>query len=354
MTELRIQNASKRYGSTLALNEVSLVVPSGSRMAIVGPSGSGKTSLLRLIAGFETPDSGLIEMGGNTLCDGGTFVPPHRRDVGYVAQEGALFPHMSVADNVGFGITRTPGRTERIVELLQQVGIPADMMTRRPHQLSGGQQQRVALARAMARSPSIMLLDEPFSALDAGLRDAVRDMVGAVLGAAGITTILVTHDQAEALSFADYVAVMRDGRLVQTGSPQDLYLHPADPQTARFLGDAIILRAVVTDGIAHTLLGQVAVAAKSGPQTIMLRPEQIRIRPADPSPSTRGRVVSRRYEGAAWRTVIEHVPTKAGRDDFVLETASVFVAWVPGSDAFPPGTEVSIDLVGSAHVFGKN
>jgi iron(III) transport system ATP-binding protein len=351
MSDLVITSANKTYGRTAALDAVSLTIPSGSRVAIVGPSGSGKTTLLRAIAGFETLDSGTIRLGDTELEGPGGTVPAHRREIGYVVQEGALFPHMSVGENVRFGMDGAASRrNERSAELLRRVGLPADIGSRRPHQLSGGQQQRVALARAMARSPRVMLLDEPFSALDTGLRDAIRDMVSSVLSEAGITTVLVTHDQKEALSFADHVAVMQDARLVQAGPPHSVYMKPVDAQTARFLGEAIILNAVVEGGIAHTLLGPVRTEGPAGPCKIMLRPEQVRIVPASSTTQgSRGRIVALSYEGSTWRTVVEHVPDTL--DDWVLETASVLTLSIPGPAALSVGTLVTMEVVGTAHIF---
>ncbi len=189
-----------------ALDNIDLTVAAGSRTAVVGPSGSGKTTLLRIIAGFEIPDAGQVMLEGETLADGPAIVPAHRRGMGIVSQDGALFPHLSVADNIGFGMERGQvDRAEQINALIDMVELDRGMLDRRPHQLSGGQQQRVALARALGRKPRLMLLDEPFSALDTGLRENMRKAVARVLQNAGITTILVTHDQAEALSFADQV-----------------------------------------------------------------------------------------------------------------------------------------------------
>jgi iron(III) transport system ATP-binding protein len=196
-----------------------------------------------MIAGFEYPDQGSISLNGKTFAADGRALPAHLRGIGYVAQDGALFPHLTVADNIGFGLTlKGQERTRRIAELVE-VALDAAMLSRWPHELSGGQQQRIALARALAQQPQLMLLDEPFSALDTGLRAAMRKMVAQLLGEAGITAILVTHDQAEALSFADQLAVMRQGRLVQAGSPQQLYSQPVDEATALFLGEAVILPA---------------------------------------------------------------------------------------------------------------
>lgn len=293
MTSLHLQHLSKHFGTTRAVDDVSLTTKQGSRLAIVGPSGSGKTTLLRMIAGFEYPDQGSISLNGQTLAADGRALPAHLRGIGYVAQDGALFPHLTVADNIGFGLTlKGAARQRRIAELVEMVALDTSMLTRWPHELSGGQQQRIALARALAQQPQLMLLDEPFSALDTGLRAAMRKMVAQLLGDAGITAILVTHDQAEALSFADQLAVMRQGRLIQAGSPQQLYSQPADEATALFLGEALILPARVHAGTAHCALGQLAVnnAQFSGDARIMLRPEQLTLladKQAEPTPKAR-------------------------------------------------------------------
>lgn len=279
-TSLELQAIRKHYGPVQALGGVDLSVAPGSRTAIVGPSGSGKTTLLRIIAGFEAPDAGRVTLGGRQLADGPDAVPAHERGIGYVPQDGALFPHLTIEGNVGFGLPRnTPRRAERIAELMDMVALDTAMLARRPHELSGGQQQRVALARALAQRPRLMLLDEPFSALDTGLRASTRKAVAQLLGAAGITTILVTHDQAEALSFADQVAVMRGGLLVQAGRPLDLYLRPRDAAVAGFLGDSIVLPAQLAGGWADCALGRIAVndSGRQGPAQIMLRPEQLQV-----------------------------------------------------------------------------
>jgi len=279
-TSLELQAIHKHYGAVQALGGVDLSVAPGSRTAIVGPSGSGKTTLLRIIAGFEAPDAGRVTLGGRQLANGPEAVPAHERGIGYVPQDGALFPHLTIEGNVGFGLPRnTPKRAERIAELMDMVALDSAMLARRPHELSGGQQQRVALARALAQRPRLMLLDEPFSALDTGLRASTRKAVAQLLGAAGITTILVTHDQAEALSFADQVAVMRAGLLVQAGRPLDLYLRPRDAAVAGFLGDSIVLPAQLAGGWADCALGRVAVndSGRRGAAQIMLRPEQLQV-----------------------------------------------------------------------------
>ena len=277
---LRLTGIDKRYGNTQVLRGIDLQVAAGSRTAIVGPSGSGKTTLLRIIAGFEAPNAGSLTLGGSVLADGTHAVPAHQRGIGFVPQEGALFPHLNVADNIGFGLPRKAAdRQARIHELMDMVALDHALLRARPHEISGGQQQRVALARALALRPQLILLDEPFSALDTGLRVATRKAVAELLARTGITTILVTHDQAEALSFADTVAVMRAGRLVQVGAAQEVYQRPVDANTATFLGDAIILPATIENGSARCELGNIPVGAvqSSGKQNIMLRPEQLSI-----------------------------------------------------------------------------
>jgi iron(III) transport system ATP-binding protein len=345
MTLLTIAGISKRYGRVQALEDVSLDVATGSRTAVVGPSGSGKTTLLRIVAGFEQPDAGQVTLDGELLADGPAAVPAHKRGIGIVSQEGALFPHLDVAENIGFGFQRgTLNRSQRIAELLDMVELDRNMLTRRPHQLSGGQQQRVALARALGRKPRLMLLDEPFSALDTGLRENMRKAVARVLQAAGITTILVTHDQAEALSFADQVAVLREGRLVQAGSPQSLYLHPHDRETALFLGDAVMLPAIVRNGFADCALGRVAVDSRhQGKVEIMLRPEQIRVVADDSEPKYGGRVVEVEFGGATCTVAVSL--EGVALPPILIKTSSV---------ALPErGDRVRLDIAGKAHVFGR-
>ncbi len=281
MSRLEVSGLRLRYGGVAALDGISLSVEPGTRLAVVGPSGSGKSTLLRVLAGFEAPDAGQVRLDGALIVDGPAIVPAHRRAIGLVAQEGALFPHLSVAENIGFGVKRA-GRAARVAEMAALVGLDAAMLARKPDALSGGQQQRVALARALACRPRLMLLDEPFSALDTGLRAGTRAAVAALLAQAGITTVLVTHDQEEALSFADQVAVLHAGRLLQIGTPRALYLHPSEERVALFLGAAIVLPATLGGGRAACALGRVAVAAGgSGPARIMLRPEQIALAPTE-------------------------------------------------------------------------
>lgn len=277
------KSLAKAFGDHVALAGIDLTVAKGSTTAVVGASGCGKTTLLRLIAGFETPDDGSVLISGKAVANGRTFVPAHRRQVGYVAQDGALFPHLSVGQNIAYGVRgglRSPGARQQVEDLLQTVSLDPNYATRRPDQLSGGQQQRVALARALARSPVLMLLDEPFSALDTGLRASTRRAVAKALSDAAVTTLVVTHDQEEAMSIADQVAVMRDGRFTQVGPPREVYSAPVDPFTARFLGECVFLPATPNGTTAECALGRIPIRPHSaGPNaTVMLRPEHLVVR----------------------------------------------------------------------------
>jgi iron(III) transport system ATP-binding protein len=263
------------------LRGVDLEVPEGSFVALLGPSGCGKTTLLRVVAGFERLDGGTVEIAGAPASGPGLHRPPERRGVGVVPQEGALFPHLSVRDNVAFGLARGARPGTRADELLELVGLPG-LGNRMPHELSGGQQQRVAVARALAPEPCLILLDEPFSALDAGLRAQVRAEVKASLALAGATALLVTHDQQEALSVADLVAVMRDGRVVQAGRPSEVYADPVDLWVATFVGEAVVLRGQAHDGAVTCSLGRLrGRGAATGAVDVVLRPEQLEVDPPD-------------------------------------------------------------------------
>jgi iron(III) transport system ATP-binding protein len=264
MSELRISGVVKRFGAVGALRGADLTVPTGSLTAVLGPSGCGKTTLLRCVAGFERVDRGEIQLDGRTVAGPGRHLPAHRRRVAVVPQEGALFPHLSVAGNVGYGLSRTARRAGRIAEVLDLVGL-GGYGDRMPHQLSGGQQQRVAVARALAPRPPLILLDEPFSALDASLRAGLRHDIRQALRADGATVVLVTHDQQEALSTADQVAVLRDGRIVQAGTPTSVYAEPVDQWVAGFVGDAVLLPAVVVTDGARTPAGVVPIDGDAPP-----------------------------------------------------------------------------------------
>ena len=310
MTALTVTAAGKSYGNAPALAGVHLSVPTGALVAVLGPSGCGKTTLLRCIAGLERLDAGEIRVAGAVVAGPRIHVPAHRRQVALVPQEGALFPHLSVAENIAYGLARTERRAGRVNEVLQLIGLEA-YHRRMPHQLSGGQQQRVALGRALAPRPRLILLDEPFSALDAGLRADVRHDVRNALRADGATAVLVTHDQGEALSLADHLAVMRDGIVVQQGSPTDVYAAPADFWVARFVGDAMLLPGTVRDGRAHTIAGAAPLlnVADDGDErqvTVLLRPEQLCLTPGAPSGSaqTVGRVLRHHFHGHDSLTVV--------------------------------------------------
>jgi iron(III) transport system ATP-binding protein len=300
---LSVASLRKAFGGSPVLADLDLEVPAGSLTAVLGPSGCGKTTLLRLLGGFERADGGSIRLGEKVLGDERTHLTPERRQIGFVPQEGALFPHLDVAANIGFGLPRSQRRSGRVEELLQLVGLQG-LAKRLPHQLSGGQQQRVALARALAPEPGLVLLDEPFDALDAGLRAQVRGEVREALRAAGATALLVTHDQEEALSLADLVAVMRGGRIVQAADPQTLYRDPVDAEVARFVGEAVLLEGRLDGEYAETALGRLptrgtATAARAR-ATVMLRPEQIHCHAPGSmvdAERPRGRVLSTAFYG---------------------------------------------------------
>ena len=271
---------TKRYGPATALDGFDLDVPAGTIVGLLGPSGSGKTTALRVMAGFEQLDAGTVAIAGRQVADGRAAVPPERRRVGMVFQDYALFPHLTVAENVGYGVARRSARTRRVAELLSLVGLP-EAGDRHPHELSGGEQQRVALARALAPEPEVILLDEPFSNLDPPRRDAMRREVKAILVESRATAVFVTHDQEEALAMSDTVAVMRHGRVLQSAAPSDLYHRPADCWVARFLGEAEFLDGRAGDGVVDTAFGRFPVPpGTAGPVEVMIRPESVRVEPA--------------------------------------------------------------------------
>src|SRR5579862_2650887 len=298
MADLRCSEVVASYGERTVLAGVDLVVPEGTLTAILGSSGSGKTTLLRVLMGFVAPDGGVVSVGDRVVADAGRIhVPPDKRAIGYVAQEGALFPHLTVAENIGFGLPRSERRTRgRVEEALDLVGLEHGYADRRPQELSGGEQRRVALARALAPRPAAVLLDEPFSGLDAALRAETRSAVLDALATSDATAVLVTHDQAEALSTGREVAVLRDGRLVQTAAPAVLYRSPVDLDVAHFVGEAVVVPGTASGGSVTCVLGTLPVRgdALDGPVRVMIRPEQITVRPAGEG----ARVVGRTFFGA--------------------------------------------------------
>jgi iron(III) transport system ATP-binding protein len=272
---IEAEDLSRSFGPIRAVDGASLRVERGQIVALLGPSGSGKTTLLRMIAGFERPDAGRVRIGGRTVAEGGrgVWVEPERRRIGMVFQQGALFPHLDVAANVGFGAANP----RRVGETLALVGLEQRAKAY-PHELSGGERQRVALARALAADPEVILLDEPFAALDAGLRETLREEVAAILREARASALLVTHDQAEALSLADAVAVLRDGRVVQSGSPEEVYDRPCSRWVAEFLGEADVLPGTAESGTVRCELGRFSAGRElHGEVQVVIRPESVAI-----------------------------------------------------------------------------
>ena len=338
---LELTAISKSFSDVQVLDSLNLSVAPGSRTAIVGPSGSGKTTLLRILAGFETPDTGRIVMQGKTLFDENNIVPAHLRGIGFVPQEGALFPHLNVADNIARGLHGTRHeKRQRVEVLMEMVSLDRQLATHWPHEISGGQQQRVALARALAQRPSLMLLDEPFSALDTGLRAMTRKATADLLAEAGVASILVTHDPNEALSFATQVAVMRSGRFTQVGTPYDVYTRPVDEETALFLGDAVILPAQLAGGYAVCALGEVPTdnPHATGEGRVMMRPEQLRVTACAPHESPVS-ILDVDFTGQLSTLTLG----LAGHEQpVILRTVSQ-----PG---WHPGAAVRIDVTGTARV----
>lgn len=288
----------KSFGSNVVLNGINLRIAPATITAVLGPSGGGKTTLLRLIAGFERVTSGTITLRGNIVEGPHVSIPPELRHIGFLPQEGALFPHLSVASNIGFGLARNPDRAERIAQCLALVGLEGYERAR-PHEISGGQQQRVALARALAPRPSLLILDEPFSSLDAGLRAQVRNDVCTLLRAAHATVVIVTHDQQEALSVADQVAVLLHGRIEQAADPLTVYREPATLDVATFIGDAIVVEAQRHGQKANSALGQLNLHNAAGlPERVLavIRPEQVCVAIDGPG-SVAARVIAVTFNG---------------------------------------------------------
>ena len=333
---LRCTDLTRRFGDIVAVDKASLTIQKGPVLALLGPSGCGKTTLLRLIAGLDRPHQGSVEIDGRPVETESVHIPPERREVGLVFQDFALFPHLSVEANVSFGLPQHSSRSMRVNDVLLQVGLEG-LNHRMPHELSGGQQQRVALARALAPNPRLIMLDEPFSNLDPALRGGIRQEVKKVLSDTSATAIIVTHDQEEALSLADEVAVMMHGQIVQQASPTTIYRHPATREVAQFVGDINVIagrgigRAVVCD------LGTISVIDEvTGPVNVLIRPEALQLTPDQGGQASQ---VGRSF---------------FGRDQMIeLEFDSGLRISSRGGPtfAFVPGKRVRVQLTGDALAF---
>ncbi len=326
---ISVEGVHVSFGDTNALTNLTLDVPAGGLLALVGPSGCGKTTALRVIAGFQDVDAGSVSIRGRQVLGPSVNVAPEKRNVGMVFQDYALFPHISVAENVGYGISGSD-RVARVAEVLDLVGLNG-YESRFPHELSGGEQQRVALARALAPSPDVVLLDEPFSNLDAPQRERMRRELKATIRSAGVTAVLVTHDQAEALAIADVIAVMRKGSIRQVGRPDEVYRSPVDPWVAGFLGDAILLQGTIEHGAISTSVGSIDTDIADGSSAIvMIRPEWI-------SPSVvdqgQGTVVDTEFYGHDQRVEIE------------LMDGDKVEALVPSLRAISVGDSVDLEIL---------
>ena len=335
---LRLSAVSKRFNGVGAARDVSFQLRKGQLLALLGPSGCGKTTTLRLIAGFETPDTGSIEIGGRVVAGPGAYVPPEKRRVGMVFQEYALFPHLSVEQNVRFGLdTSREDKGRRVGEVLELVGL-GGLDKRMPHELSGGQQQRVALARALAPEPDLILLDEPFSNLDAGLRLRVRAEVRSILKQANATAVFVTHDQEEAMSLVDQVAVMLEGTVRQVASPRHLYYQPACREVAAFIGDSNFLPGQALDRSVEVEIGRLETQVDyTGPVEVLIRPESVALRPASQESGYRVRNVV--FFGHDQLVTIQ---LQSGR--------TLDARLLPGYQFFP-GQPVEVRIVGPVMVY---
>lgn len=342
MTQLQIKNLSVQFGGQQILHDVNLAVEQKELIAVLGSSGAGKSTLLRLIAGFEAPSTGEIWLSGEKVSSVDTLTAPGRRGIGIVPQDAALFPHLTVAGNIEFGL-KGLGKAEkqaRVLELLKLVRME-EFADRKPDQLSGGQAQRVALARALANKPALVLLDEPFSALDAELREVLRLEVKAALKAEGATAILVTHDQEEALSLADRVAIMRSGTIIQVGTPTEIYNEPADLGIATFLGDSVLIDGEVVDGKVLTSLGKLTALnhIEDGQKGVVaVRSENFYLQP---NPNGDSEVIGRVFFGHD--AVVEvQTPSQKIRarsnGPFAPEVGMRVTVWVRGAVNFYPNS----------------
>jgi iron(III) transport system ATP-binding protein len=338
--KLKLENVAKSFGDASVLRDVSFSVSDGSLLTILGASGGGKTTLLRLIAGFDSVDSGSITMNGREVSSTSISIPPEKRNVGFVPQESALFPHLSVTKNIAYGLShlKSHAKDEKVADLLDLIGMQ-DQKDAFPENLSGGQRQRVAIARALAPNPDVILLDEPFAALDAQLRSKLREDVRSILRSANATAILVTHDQEEALSIADQVAILRDGTVAQVGSPRAIYSQPIDVELAKFLGDAVVIPGVVKAGKVSTELGDLIPIVSQVEGTVgqvAIRPENLYLQP---DPKGLAVVTGRQFFG---HDALVEVKTAAGTvkartsGPISPEVGMPVTVWVRGSVNFYP------------------
>ncbi|MFB6200829.1 MAG: ABC transporter ATP-binding protein [Halorhabdus sp.] len=310
---LELDGVTRRFGPETAVEDLTLTVRDGELLTLLGPSGCGKTTTLRLLAGLDEPDAGTIRVDGERVAGDGTFVKPETRDVGLVFQEFALFPHLTVGENIAFGIRDRPQDEidDRVEDLLGLVDL-GEYRETSPEALSGGQRQRVALARSLAPEPDVLLLDEPFSNLDVGLREEMRREVRRIIKETGVTAVSVTHDQEEALSISDRVAVIEDGRVEQIGRPEVVFQQPESRFVAEFLGQAGFVSGEFTDGCVDTPLGPLSADRIEGlgeeydgaEIDVLVRPDDIRAVPADPA-GTNGRIVDRQYTGPSFVYTVE-------------------------------------------------
>jgi iron(III) transport system ATP-binding protein len=340
---LRLRGLRKSFGEVVAVDGLDLDVPEGAICALLGPSGCGKTTTLRLIAGLEDPDAGTVEIGGEEVAASGRSVPAERRRIGMVFQDYALFPHMDVAANVGYALGRRPDR-EKVETALETVGL-GGLGGRNPHELSGGQQQRVALARALVAEPRALLLDEPFSNLDAGLRARVREEVREILSAQNLTSVFVTHDQEEALSVADVVAVVNEGKVEQCGTPEVVYSRPSNRWVANFLGEIEVLPGKANNGTIECELGQLPNReGHTGDVDVLVRPESLAIGTIEPPDrrSQKATVVSRSFFGHDQLVELQ------------LPSGTVVKVRRLGFPAWHPGDNVRIWIEGPADVLARD
>lgn len=349
---LRLEDIHHRFGEAEILKGITLAVAPGEIVCLLGPSGDGKTTLLRIAAGLTPLQRGRVVVGGRVVAEPGREVPPEQRGVGLLFQDFALFPHLSVLDNVAFGLTALRGsaRRDRAMAMLGRVGMDR-FASAMPHTLSGGQQQRVALARALAPQPKVLLLDEPFSGLDARLRDRVRDDTLHVLQEEGIAVLMVTHDAEEAMFMADRMAILHRGLIAQSGPPAEIYLHPATPFVASFLGEVNRLSGQVRLGMVATPFGPVPAGGRQEGERVevLIRPEAIRLLPASEGEAchARARVEAARLLG---RTSMVHLSVEDGVGEVHHVHARIPGEFLPARDAV---VAVALDPT-RAYVFAES